>query len=73
MIAWHEHYIEGSKLKLEEDNLTEFKNHRAISKEEKPVDRIEVQPISNTICGFLNQGRGSGLEVFFTNRKLIKL
>lgn len=62
MIAWHENYIEGVKLKSEEDNLTEFKNHRAISKEEKPVDRIEVQPISNTICGFLNQGRGLGLE-----------
>jgi len=58
MIRWKEHYIEGAQLKLEEDRLVEFKNHKSISCEEVPRDSIGVQPISNTICGFLNQGRG---------------
>ena len=51
-------YTEGSNIGLEEDTLIEFKNHKSISFEEVPPDKIGIQPISNTICGFLNQGKG---------------
>ena len=63
-IKWRKSYIEGSSIGLEEDTMIEFKNHKSISFEEVPPDKIGIQPVSNTICGFLNQGKG--IVVIFT-------
>ena len=63
-IKWRKNYIEGSSINLEENTMIEFKNHRSISFEEVPPDKIGIQPVSNTICGFLNQGKGKNHQFF---------
>ena len=64
-IKWRKSYIEGSSIGLEEDTMIEFKNHKSISFEEVPPDKIGIQPVSNTICGFLNQGKGKVAILIF--------
>ena len=63
-IKWQKSYIEGSSIGLEENTMIEFKNHKSISFEEVPPDKIGIQPVSNTICGFLNQGKGKNHQFF---------
>ena len=49
MISWKSHYIEGTKLKLEEDRLVEFKNHASIATEEVPRDSLGTLAANNVI------------------------
>ena len=51
-------WIKNSQVGSDENNSIEFKNHRSISEEEVSKQSMKISPISNAICGFLNQGSG---------------
>ena len=57
-IVTNRYWVKNSIMKVHEDNSIEFKNHRSISEEEIAKDNIKISPVSNAICGFLNQGIG---------------
>lgn len=57
-IVTDRYWIKNSMMISVEDNSVEFKNHRSISEEEISKDNIKISPVSNAICGFLNQGTG---------------
>lgn len=59
MISTKRYFVQNSRLPFEENTKMEFKNHHSISIEEMKGARIpKLAPISQTICGFLNQGEG---------------
>lgn len=60
MISRKNFFVQGSRLPIEENTKIEFKNHKLISIEEMSGSGFipRMAPISQTICGFLNQGQG---------------
>ena len=67
------YYIRGESIKVEEDETHEFKGHRTLCAEELdphnvlPNGNPSRAPLSRSVCGFLNAGKGGTIYIGVTD------